>query len=139
MALGNVRRSQEPSSGSSRKELPSVGGVCVNKAWRQLSTIQSSEPSRINFQRGFKFRCASFDRPSSSRQSAELFANWDKRTGRNQDVCLDVFAHPPFGADICNRFDFLAFACCHPGRSGLHLHIEMVLKIIELCVLGRLA
>jgi hypothetical protein len=54
-----------------------------------------------------------------------------------------MFAEYVFGirgtAQNIDCFVLLAFSCCHPCRSRLHLQFEMALEIIELWILRRVA
>src|SRR4029077_8813348 len=101
-------------------------------------SIQTSESSRIDLERGLKFSLSFRWLTHFQQQSAELFANRNERSGRNGMLAEYVLGirGPPQHVDC---FVLLAFSGSHPCRSCLHLQVEVTFEIIELWIFRRIA
>src|SRR5581483_11563971 len=99
-------------------------------------SIQASEPTQVDFERGFKYVLRFLRLACFEQQATKLFANRNKRSWRNRMFAQDVF-RVRSATQYLDRFALLAFACRYPGGSRLHLQIEVVFKIVELGILRR--
>src|SRR6266496_614774 len=120
----------------------SVVAACIflvaNLLGCSRSSIQTPESSRVYFEGSFELPLCFLRLANFQQQTAELFANRNKRSRRNRMLAQNVFGicRP---AQHLNRFPLFAFACCYPSRSRLHLQVKMALEIIELGILRRVS